>query len=235
MASLERQNDFSLFFNIVDKDIMTNREQKYLPIIKIFREIGLPEPTRVKYHTKSLTQKESNLKGWDDKKLLEAILPKNRHSRSYQVSVYLGDFEQYCISIKQQYITEIYLEIPELNGDDLILQKIEHAFSKIILLQNWYFACQSFVYQDYLVSEKYLKLEDCRNSPFLYFKWKQFLSSEIIEKEGGFEVFENNPLLKCERMHNGLLVQVGESPYDIFTPEGEELMVKATLSLPPLK
>jgi hypothetical protein len=65
--------------------------------------------------------------------------------------------------------------------------------------------------------------------------WLQYLGQEELYRQGGIEAFESNPLLKTERIHDGLLIQVGESPYDAFTPEGEQLLVEATRSLPPVR
>jgi|GEM_PF-2965915 len=65
--------------------------------------------------------------------------------------------------------------------------------------------------------------------------WLQYFNKEELERQGGIEALESNPFLKTERIKDGLLIQLGESPYDAFTPEGEQLLVEATRSLPPVK
>jgi hypothetical protein len=65
--------------------------------------------------------------------------------------------------------------------------------------------------------------------------WLQYFGKEESYRQGGIEALESNPLLKTERIHDGLLIQVGESPYDAFTPEGEQLLIEATRSLPPVR
>jgi hypothetical protein len=65
--------------------------------------------------------------------------------------------------------------------------------------------------------------------------WMQYYGKEELEKRGGFAAFESNPYVQTQRIHDGLLVQVGDSP-DVFdTPEGEQLLVNAINALPPLK
>jgi hypothetical protein len=65
--------------------------------------------------------------------------------------------------------------------------------------------------------------------------WLDYFGKEELEKRGGFAAFESNPYVQTQRIHDGLLVQVGESS-DVFdTPEGEQLLVNAINALPPLK
>jgi hypothetical protein len=65
--------------------------------------------------------------------------------------------------------------------------------------------------------------------------WLQYYGKAELEWRGGFAAFESNPYVQTQRIHDGLLVQVGESP-DVFdTPEGEQLLVNAINALPPLK
>jgi hypothetical protein len=65
--------------------------------------------------------------------------------------------------------------------------------------------------------------------------WLQYFGKEELENRGGFAAFESNPYVQTQRIHDGLLVQVGDS-LDVFdTPEGEQLLVNAINALPPLK
>lgn len=74
-----------------------------------------------------------------------------------------------------------------------------------------------------------------RNNYLRFLVWLQYLSAEELVIQGGISAFELNSLLKTERLNNGLLVEVGESPYDIFTDGGEALLAQATFSLPPVQ
>ncbi|MEN9611588.1 MAG: hypothetical protein RLZZ628_2402 [Bacteroidota bacterium] len=62
-----------------------------------------------------------------------------------------------------------------------------------------------------------------------------YFGKEELEKRGGFVAFESNPYVQTQRIHDGLLVQVGDN-LDVFdTPEGEQLLVNAINALPPIK
>jgi hypothetical protein len=65
--------------------------------------------------------------------------------------------------------------------------------------------------------------------------WLQYYGNAELEKRGGFAAFESNPYVQTQRIHDGLLVQVGDSPDGFDTPEGEQLLVNAINALPPLK
>lgn len=65
--------------------------------------------------------------------------------------------------------------------------------------------------------------------------WLQYYAGEELERQGGIEAIEKNPLIRSERFHEGLIVQVGESPLDILTIPGRALLVKATEAMPPVK
>jgi hypothetical protein len=65
--------------------------------------------------------------------------------------------------------------------------------------------------------------------------WLEYLSKDAVESRGGFAVFESNPYLQTERLHGGLLVQIGEHPDVFATPEGEALLLNAINALPLVK
>lgn len=69
------------------------------------------------------------------------------------------------------------------------------------------------------------------NSPNL--EWLQYYGPEEYEKQGGENIL-SNPHIRAEKLGEGLLIQVGASPEDAFTAEGEELLVKATKAMPPV-
>jgi hypothetical protein len=76
---------------------------------------------------------------------------------------------------------------------------------------------------------------DNQRSNKTFLSWIEYFGKAELEKRGGFKAFESNPYLQTERIHDGILVQVGDSP-DIFdTPEGEALLVNAINALPLLK
>lgn len=82
------------------------------------------------------------------------------------------------------------------------------------------------------IKEKYFEWES-RTIHFDFFKWLQYFGPEEFKRNGGDALFQS-PYIKAERPGEGVLIQVGESPFDAHTPEGEELIVKATRALPPV-
>lgn len=82
------------------------------------------------------------------------------------------------------------------------------------------------------IDEKYFEDTEHEDVPLL--KWLNYFGKEEFAKRGG-EALYDNPYIKVEKMGEGVLVQVGESPYDAYTPEGEALLVKASLVMPPYK
>jgi hypothetical protein len=65
--------------------------------------------------------------------------------------------------------------------------------------------------------------------------WMEYFGKDALDRRGGFDAFESNPYVHTQRIHDGLLVQVGDNP-DVFgTPEGEALLVNAINALPLLK
>ena len=63
--------------------------------------------------------------------------------------------------------------------------------------------------------------------------WLQYFGAEEFLRQGGEDIFDN-PYIQAEKIGDGVLIQVGDSPYDAYTPEGEELLVKATKAMPPV-
>ncbi len=63
--------------------------------------------------------------------------------------------------------------------------------------------------------------------------WLQYFGSEEYEKQGGKAILEN-PYVEAEELAGGVVVKVGKTPFDAYTPEGEELLVNATKALPPV-
>ena len=88
-----------------------------------------------------------------------------------------------------------------------------------------------FVISKRLMDMYYRENLRTRRSPGLV--WLQYFGEEECTKQGGEAIF-NNPYLKIEKIGRGILIQVGESPHDAYTPEGEKLLVKATKAMPPV-
>lgn len=67
--------------------------------------------------------------------------------------------------------------------------------------------------------------------PGLY--WLQFYGAEEFKKQGGTVILDN-PYIDAMLIKDGIFIQVGESPYEVHTPEGKERMIKANKAMPPV-
>ena len=65
------------------------------------------------------------------------------------------------------------------------------------------------------------------------FFWLNFFGPEEEARQGG-PALADNPCARATRFPNGLLLEVGESGLDAFTPEGERRLLDATRAMPPL-
>ncbi|UUC47308.1 hypothetical protein [Flavobacterium cerinum] len=67
--------------------------------------------------------------------------------------------------------------------------------------------------------------------PGLY--WLQYYDAEEFKKQGGKAILDN-PYIDAQLIKDGIFIQVGETPYDFQTPEGEDRMTKANAAMPPV-
>ncbi|MDJ1499907.1 hypothetical protein [Xanthocytophaga agilis] len=168
-----------------------------------------------------------------------SVLDSNKKNEKYYQIVIDNDVdENACIIINQDYnLSSISISI---KSDILIQRDINknNLLSIFVGLLRQISSCDfalcrfNEIYNEILLNNFGFEL---RTKNLTCLNWLQYFGKEELELQGGMEALEANPLLKTERIHDGLLIQVGESPYDAFTPQGEELLVKATRSLPPVK
>ena len=64
--------------------------------------------------------------------------------------------------------------------------------------------------------------------------WLNFFGPDEIERQGGPDL-ANNPVAKVEQLPQGILIQVGDDPFQAATPEGEEKLKQATAAMPSLQ
>jgi hypothetical protein len=84
----------------------------------------------------------------------------------------------------------------------------------------------------YKIKEEYFEWES-RTSYFTFFTWLQYFGNREFHRQGGEAIF-SNAYIKAMPLGKGVLIEVGTGPFDAYTPEGEELIVKATRALPPV-
>ncbi len=208
-----------------------------LPVLHLLEGSGLPKPLEVEFLGKSRSRMRKRLiHSYLDPQLLSILEPiastgtiiKIHATHSVYFSIYISQAsssDQIVIDIDSGMILQIGISKVQKIFTDLV-----HLFPKL------YFAQCCFVgyYADF--NRKYM---DCsllnRPNYFPFLVWLQYIGSKELRIQGGMALLESNPLLKTTRLYDGLLVEVGDSPYDVFTDEGETLLVKATFSLPAIQ
>jgi hypothetical protein len=70
-----------------------------------------------------------------------------------------------------------------------------------------------------------------RTRDFAGLYWLQYYDAEEFKKQGGPAIL-SNPYIDAQLVKDGIFIEVGKSPYDVHTPEGEELMTKANAAMP---
>ena len=109
-------------------------------------------------------------------------------------------------------------------------QKIIDLFRSIIEVKTPIAAEASFFQiSKYLNDEFYNKEPRTRRSMGLV--WLQYFGKEEFERQGGKEIFKNE-YIKAESLAEGILVQVGDGPFDGFKSKGIQLFTKATNAMP---
>ncbi len=68
---------------------------------------------------------------------------------------------------------------------------------------------------------------------FRGFGWLQYFGKEEWGRQGGKAILNNPYYTKVEEINGGVLIQVGQDLEEVWTPEGEELLLNATAALPP--
>ncbi|MEL1242842.1 hypothetical protein AAEO56_01100 [Flavobacterium sp. DGU11] len=72
-----------------------------------------------------------------------------------------------------------------------------------------------------------------RTKNFAGLYWLQYYGTEEFKKQGGKAILEN-PYINAQLIKDGIFIEVGHSPYDFQTPEGEALMINANAAMPPV-
>jgi len=63
--------------------------------------------------------------------------------------------------------------------------------------------------------------------------WLNFFGPDEIARQGG-KALADNPVAVVNQLPQGLLIQVGDDPFRVATPSGEQKLKEATAAMPPL-
>ncbi|MEN9609262.1 MAG: hypothetical protein RLZZ628_76 [Bacteroidota bacterium] len=208
-----------------------------LPVLTYLENSFLPKPLEVKFTGKSPSRlRKKQIQSYLDPQLLAILEPNGPTGTLINIQ---ATHQHYCfIAFFQDGIShQIVIDIDLALVEQVTTAKLKAFFTDLLhkCPQTHYAQCCFTLYYSVFNGKHIEPSMVSRNNYLRFLVWLQYLSAEELIIQGGRSAFESNSLLQTEPLHNGLLVQVGESPYDIFTEEGEALLVKATFSLPPVQ
>jgi hypothetical protein len=207
-----------------------NRNLNLLPLLPLLEKYPFPKPSLLT-KTSSRNPTHHSIASFRDALIVKNVATAQIKRRSY--------------SLLLDNASESHLNIGVMNslGEkiSLLFQRERHfltetqikAFFKELVQMNasWSFAAYDTIEES--VYEKYFTETQLRSRARL--TWLQYWSPALVIECGGFAALESNPYVQTERVHEGLLLQVGDNPTLFNTPEGEVLLIKAMNALPLIK
>jgi hypothetical protein len=215
-----------------------------LPLLQYLESFPFPQPIQVQFSGKSKNRMRKKAIGsYMDPQLLAILEPEGTTGVAIEIfdPKKLVDNSPYPrLSISQgkyQHTLTLVISLDML--EQWGIPPVRDLFQNLVkLFPDAYIARGGFLsYQGPFYHKQLLSRPDYvfRGAFVPYLIWLQYIGAQELAIQGGRVAFEQNPMMKTRPLHEGLLIEVGESPYDIFTDEGEEWLVKATLSLPPVQ
>jgi hypothetical protein len=201
----------------------------FLPFLKIIEKYPFPKPVDCSYTNPKLKWLHCKISSFTDDQLLKRLEPVRRNPITHIVALddLSGAHLHFAVTQKSDTMLILSNLLPFIKVDQ-VKQLFMNMVSEGHLLDNGW--CGASVTS---ILEKHFPSENGYTITML--TWLQYYGKEELEKRGGFAAFESNPYVQTQRIHDGLIVQVGESPDAFDTPEGEQLLVNAINALPPLK
>lgn len=196
-------------------------------VMETLQTLPLPVPSQIIQADKSAIK----ISGYSDSKIVDAVrseferrqlpLVLNDPSSEYSVSLSTGikDFN-------------LIISLPGEEARSPIIGQAERIFRALCSVLTPEVGCCYLSDARWEIRQKYFEWE-IRTTHFSFFGWLNYFNAKEFARQGGEVIFQN-AYIKAERLSEGVLIQVGESPFDAHTPEGEELIVKATRALPPV-
>lgn len=200
------------------RDSSFKGSKSFLPILKSILKYGFTIPNKLEV----TDRKSTVVNGIDDPKIIKA-LDKGKHAVILKNN---QDLEITILQMKRGAIFSMNFQMAQPR--DLI-----SLFKDLVqIVPVIYGYCHSKHHRERLLREVYKdRTFYCKG-----FYWLNYFGNEELKKQGGEEAIMTNPYIAiAEPFEDGLFVQVGETPFDCLTPEGEAQLVNATNALPPVK
>ena len=211
---------FNLNKNSANKDTLLKvteylKEIKNIPSPKILEQIDVPSQT---------------INGWDLKKINECIINEeypfflSNPDHGFTMSFILSDFK-IVLTIDTNIFTDYY----KIIGFNTIREIIKAFTGNFEHIECFNEKVSEKIYEEHIEFTQW-----SRTFLSSQLEWLQYYNHDELKRQGGDAIFEN-PYIKAERLCGGILVQVGESLEEAYSPEGQELLVKATKAMPPVQ
>ncbi len=198
-----------------------------IKLMSLMNESFLPIPSKIDQADK----KEMKISSYLDKQIM-SVVEEELLNRELPF-VLRGVNEDFSISISPS--TSEYgisIEFPANIEPLPSAEQIKKLFLSICILINpdigRCYARRAFS----RFKNKYFEWEG-RTPNFGFFTWLQYFGKREFHLQGGDAILQI-PIIKSERIEEGVVIEVGDGPLDACTPEGEELLLKSTLALPPV-
>lgn len=206
-----------IFIEFEVKDAFT--ENELLSVLSLCQE--LLSPPKKASITQAKGVKELSVNSYLDKEVLNAFA-RNKYGIEYESE---SDKPNVRITVSTG---KGLISIPLDKGDEYkSVKEIALNLSEILNLKKLEVAPVNFRSFD----RKYEKEKRTIDFPGLY--WLQFYDAGEFKKQGGKAILDN-PYIEAQLIKDGIFIEVGKSPYDVHTPEGEALMNNANAAMPPV-
>jgi hypothetical protein len=208
-----------------------------VPVLELLEASSFPRPIKMLFCGKKRTQeRRQKIDSYLSPKLLGILEPNGFVGTHITIDAYHAMNQFFSVFFNQTgryHEMVIHVDVGIVDTMDVAVFKT--FFWRLVdLFPMVHFAHCTFISYYSEFNKKHIIYNNkSRGAAYMNFLvWLQYISAKELAVQGGRTAFEANSLLKTTPLHDGLVVEVGESPYEVFTDEGEALLVKATLSLP---
>ena len=203
------------------RDLITPSLRKSLELFT--EKISLP-PTKV---TLSEQNRRKSIRGFDDPVIyggdLSNLLLESK-KQEYQIFIDCVKREKYELNVGFFFYTPFLIE--NLPNEQIIF------FFKELVIQMSSMGSANALDSGLNAQIVYTNYEPFdftgNNSDFTGFRWLNYLGPEEMALNGGKALYDLPYLTKVEPLGEGIFIQVGETPNDARTEEGEQQLFKAT-------
>lgn len=208
------QEKITIWINRDDTDLQGWEALR--PVLERLEKSFLPRPRTLEVTGLS----DRPVKGYLDDAVKKAL-----DRRKYSVVLLGDDFRVGIVQLRNR--TSVGVDF--LPGPSA--QEIRNLFLDLIRLIKPTYARAHFAGHAQELFEKHYK-ENERSFYANGLYWLNFFGPEEDARQG--KGLAQNPHARAERLPEGLLMEVGSSPEEAVTPEGERRLLAATAALPPL-